>query len=324
MVTETLAGQILSAAEALGYDPNPIAYSLKTNRSHIVGVLIPDLTNPVFPPIIRGMEDIFNAAGYTAILANTDNDPARERAILRKMLSRRVDGLILATARRDDAVVEQCMAEGIATVLINRTVDAGQVPSVVNDDALGIRLVVAHLVGLGHTRIAHIAGPLTLSTGFARRKAFTAAMKAHGLKVDSRLIVACAGFREDEGRRAFLELWARERNFTAVVAGNDLLALGCYDAAAELGLHIPAEMSVTGYNDMPFLDKLHPPLTTLRIPHYEMGTQAAKMLLGRMQKHVLPASSIALLPELVVRGSTAPVPATAQPARRRTPVGAPQ
>jgi len=311
LITAGIVRRVTKAAAALGYRLNPIAYSLKTNRSHTAGVLVPDITNPVFPPIIRGIEDALAEAGYTAILANTDNDAGREQTILENMFARRVDGLILATARRRDPVVERCVAEDVPAVLINRTVDSGAVSSVVNDDAFGIQLLVRHLIERGHVRIAHLAGPATLSTGHARHRAFLLALKAGGLRSDPRRVVACAAFSEQEGRRAFLELWAKDRSFTAVVAANDLLAIGCYDAARELGLGVPEDVAVTGFNDMPFVDKLHPPLTTVRIPHYRMGAQAARTLLGRLRNRDAPVEHVTLRPELVVRGSTA----RAKPAR---------
>jgi LacI family transcriptional regulator len=311
LIRAETARRITKAAAALGYRLNPIAYSLKTNRSRTAGVLVPDITNPVFPPIIRGIEDALAEGGYTAILANTDNDAGREQAILENMLARRVDGLILATARRRDPVVERCIAEDLPAVLINRTVDSGAVSSVVNDDAFGIQLVVRHLIDRGHTRLAHLAGPPTLSTGHARHRAFLAALKAAGVRSDPRRVVACAAFSEQEGRRGFLELWAKDRSFTAVVAANDLLALGCYEAARELGLRVPEDLAVTGFNDMPFVDKLHPPLTTVRIPHYRMGGQAARTLLGQLRNRDAPVEHVMLRPELVVRGSTA----RAKPAR---------
>jgi len=305
LLTKEIARRVARAAAVLGYRLNPIAYSLKTNRSRTVGMLVPDITNPVFPPIIRGVEDALAEAGYTAILANTDNDAERERVIVENMFARRVDGLILATARRRDPVVERCIAEEVPAVLINRSVDSGAVSSVVNDDAFGIQLLVRHLIDRRHTRIAHLAGPQTLSTGHARHRAFLSEMKASGLRGESRRVVLCAAFSEQEGRRAFLELWRRDRSFTAVVAANDLLALGCYDAARELGLRVPEDVAVTGFNDMPFLDKLQPPLTTVRIPHYRMGAEAARTLLARVHDRQAPVEHLTLRPELVVRGSTA-------------------
>jgi LacI family transcriptional regulator len=306
MITQETAERVTAAADALAYQPNPIAYSLKTNRSRIVGVLIPDITNPVFPPMIRAIEDAFAQIGYTAILANTDNHPDRERAVLQNMIARRVDGLIMATARRRDPLIDQCLAEDIPVVLINRTVDYGEVSWVVTDDAVGIGLAVAHLVECGHRRIAHLAGPQTLSTGFARHRGFLRALHQFGLKANSRRIVVCRGYSEREGRRALLALRARDRTFTAVVAANDLLALGCYDALGELGLEVPSDVAVIGFNDMPFVDKLRPPLTTVRIPHYKMGAQAARTLLAHLNNPEAPIEHIRFKPELIVRGSTAP------------------
>lgn len=306
MITERIARRVSQAAALLGYQANPIAYSLRTKRSQIAGVLIPDLTNPIFPPIIRGVEDGLAVAGYTAIVANTDNDADRERLAVQNLIARHVDGLILATARRRDPLVDHCLAEEIALVLVNRTVETGGVSSVVTDDAFGMQLVVEHLIRLGHARIAHVAGPPGLSTGFARHRGFLKGMKAAGLRADAGMVVVCHAFTESEGRRAFLKLRARDRGFTAVAAGNDLLALGCYDALRELGLRVPQDMAVTGFNDMPFVDKLKPPLTTVRIPLYQMGAQAARTLLARLEERNAPLEQITLRPELVVRGSTAP------------------
>jgi LacI family transcriptional regulator len=306
MISGRIAQRVTTAANALAYQPNPIASGLKTNRSRIVGVLIPDITNPVFPPMIRGIEDAFAEAGYIAILANTDNDADRERLILRNMLARRVDGLIMATARRRDPLVDHCLAEDIPLVLINRTVDTGEVSWIITDDAFGTELAVAHMAQRGHTQIAHLAGPLSLSTGFARHKGFLSGLRAAQLKTDPKRIGFCNGFTESEGRRCFLALWARDHRFTAVVTANDLLALGCYDALLELGLRVPDDIAISGFNDMPFVDKLRPPLTTLRIPHYKMGAQAARTLLARLSNPEAPVEHIRFKPELVVRGSTAP------------------
>jgi LacI family transcriptional regulator len=306
MISQGIARRVAGVAEALGYRANPIAYGLKTNRSRTVGVLVPDIANPVFPPIIRAIEDVFAEAGYTSILANTDNDRERERTILANMMARRVDGLILATARRRDALVDECLAEEIPLVLVNRTVEGRPVCAVVNDDELGTRLAVAHLAAIGHRRIAYLAGPLDLSTGFARRRGFLRAVREARLASGPRMVEVCGSFTESAGRQAFPRLWARGRGFTAVVTANDMLALGCYGALQELGLRVPLDVSVIGFNDMPFVEKLHPPLTTVRIPHYEIGARAARTLLARLRDREAPAERIVLRPELVVRGSTAP------------------
>ncbi len=306
MVTAEIAKRVIDASRELGYHPNALAHSLRTKRSSTVGVLIPDITNPVFPPILRGIEDALAAAGYTAIIANTDGAADRGAVILERMLARRVDGLILATAQRKDPTVDRCLDEDVPLVLINRTTrNEGRTTSVITDDAAGIRLTVAHLAGLGHKRIALISGPLHLSTGYERHRGFIDAMKEIGLKADPALIVAADAYTERAGERAALALLDRGRKFTAIVAGNDLLALGVYGALAAHKLRCPQDVSVTGFNDMPFVDKLTPPLTTVRIQHYEMGVRAGNALLERIKEPAGRGVDIKLEPSLVVRGSTA-------------------
>jgi LacI family transcriptional regulator len=167
-------------------------------------------------------------------------------------------------------------------------------------------------VDLGHRSIAHLAGGLELSTGWTRHRAFSYAMQRHGLQAEPNLIAVCGTLSEDQGAQATLDLLDRGKPFTAVVAANDLIALGCLDALAQRGLTCPGEVSVVGYNDMRFADKLQPPLTTIRVPQYELGVEAARMLLdqlaGRLTGRTPPPRLSLLQPKLIVRGSTAPAP----------------
>ena len=306
-ITSEIVEKVTAAAAELGYRPNQAARGLRTNRTRSIGVLIPDITNPLFPPIIRGIEDALGANGYSAILGNTDNIPSREREAVATMRSRQIDGLILATARRDDPIVAECIADGLPLVLVNRTADADGVSSIVNDDALGIALAVRHLKSLGHTRIAHIAGPRSLSTGEARRRSFLEVIEAEGLDADPALIAETTAFSEDEGLLAAAQLIAGGLRFTAIVAANDLIALGAYEALADADLKCPDDVSVTGFNDMPFVDRLSPPLTTVRIPHYELGREAGRRLVDLIENPNTPARATMLRPDLIVRGSTVKV-----------------
>src|ERR687898_800041 len=178
LVNEETARRVLKAAEKLGYQPNPIARGLKTNRSYTIGVLVPDLTNPLFPPILRGIEDGLETAGYTPLIANTDNDPERELLDSQTMRARQVDGIIAATARRDHRLHDALLEAGIELVLVNRRQEELPVSSATADDTLGMRLAVEHLLSLGHTRIAHLAGPLDYSTGLDRHESFLETMSA--------------------------------------------------------------------------------------------------------------------------------------------------
>lgn len=308
LVNATTVARVLAAAEDLGYRPNALAQGLKVNRTMTVGMLVPDLTNPLFPPIVRGIEDRLTSSGSTLLVANTDNDPVKERAILDVMARRRVDGLILATALRDHPVLDELLRLDYPIVLVNRTTDQPPLPSVSGDDHVGIGLAVRHLVELGHTRIAHLAGSRAVSTGLVRQQSFLTWMETHGIEVDPALIVHCSWFNQQAGAVAFRELLARGADFTAVVAANDLVALGCYDVAAERGIGIPDDVSVIGYNDIVFTDRFAPPLTSIRIPHYEIGVRAAELVLGAIEDPGSVRMSLRLPPELRVRGSTAPPP----------------
>jgi LacI family transcriptional regulator len=313
LVNEETARRVINAAEELGYKPNPMARGLKTNRSYTVGVLIPDLTNPLFPPIVRGIEDRLGEAGYTSLIANTENDPERERADVLALRTRQVDGFIAATARQDHELLAEMVAAGERVVLVNRRLPDGSLAAVTGDDREGARLAVEHIIGLGHTRVAHLGGPQELSTGNQRYHGFVDAMRAAGITPDPRLVRFGRAFTESEGARICRELLEDGRAFTAIVAGNDLMALGCYDVLEERGLTCPADVSVIGFNDMRFADRFNPPLTTIRLPHYEIGAAAAELLLERLQDADVGPRQVTLDPSLVVRASTAPPPAV--PAR---------
>ncbi len=306
LVSEETANRVLSAARDLGYRPNPIARSLKTSRSFSVGLVIPDLTNPLFPPIVRGIDAVLGQAGYHAWIVNTDNDAARETTLIESLLSRQVEGLIVATARLEHPLLDRLAADGLPLVLVNRRLTRSPIPSVTADDADGVAMAVRHLVELGHERIAHIGGPQDTSTGVNRLRAFHHALRDNGRTDDERLTVTCPAWTASEGTRAMRTLLDRRAGFTAVLAGNDLIAVGCYDALIERGLHCPDDVSIVGFNDMPFVDKLNPPLTTVRIPHYAIGAEAAHMLLERMGDLGRQARSVVLPLTLVVRGSTVP------------------
>jgi len=243
-ISPAVIKKIEKAAKKLGYFPNIVASSLKQNRSFAFGVLIPDLMNPLFPPIIRGIQDTAEAVGYTVITANTDDEEEKERNALRMMQGRSIEGVVIATARREDPIVEECIDNDIPFVLVNRTVDRDGVNAVIIDEDFGIRSVLDHLISLKHTRIAHVAGPQHSSTGHQRAKAFSEYLRIHNLPTE--LIESTDKFTIEEGRRAFRKLLARDNSFTAVVAGNDLLALGCMEAMHEIGLLVPENISITG------------------------------------------------------------------------------
>jgi LacI family transcriptional regulator len=306
LVSEDTARRVTAIANRLGYRPNPVARSLRTRRSHTVGVLIPDLNNPLFPPIVRGLEDKLAEADYVALIGNTDADPSRERMIFEQMRARHVDGFVLATATLHDRLLAEAAEAELPVVLMNRLSREYSFPAVSVDNEQGARMAVTHLARLGHTHIAHVAGPQEASTGVGRLRGFREGLAAHRLEVSENLIAYASRYTVEEGTRCARELLARRADgFTAVAAANDMLAVGCYAALEEAGLHCPDDISVIGFNDMPFIDRLRPPLSTVRFPHYQLGTEAAQLLLERIDGGEGPVKILYLAPELVVRGSTA-------------------
>ncbi len=315
-VSRETSRRVVLAAQRLGYVPNTLARGLRTARSYVVGMVVPDITNPLFPPIVRGAEQVLSGAGYTLVLTDTDNDMATERRQVEQLRARGADGFIIATARWEDALLDEVAASGLPTVLVNRNTSNRALPYVGGDERTGIRLAVDHLVRLGHRRIVYVAGPQDTSTGRERSSAFRTAVRAHGLPAGRRLITAATAYTEESGAAATRRLLASTRDFTAVCAGNDLIALGVLSVLAEHGIRCPAQVSVVGFNDLPMVDKLTPSLTTVRLPLHEIGALAARTLLGRLDDSdgaagAAGATGMAqtlLGVELVVRGSTAPPP----------------
>jgi LacI family transcriptional regulator len=231
-----------------------------------------------------------------------------------------VDGFITATARREHPLIDELVAAGGPLVLVNRATDGHNLPSAVPDDRGAVRQAIEHLAGLGHRSIAHFA-VRAVSTGDNRYEGFLESMNALGLEVDPALIVSAEGFSEREGARCCRELLASGHGFTAVFAGNDLMALGCLDALRDAGLRCPQDVSVVGVNDMDWSDRFSPPLTTVRSPHYDLGVAAADLLLELLEAPLTPPRRVVLPTELVVRGSTAPPAGTTPPAGATPPAG---
>jgi LacI family transcriptional regulator len=225
------------------------------------------------------------------------------------MLAQRVEGFLIASATRNDAWLEGLRQGGAQIVLVNRSDGRGLLPAVLSDDLYGMRLAVDHLVGLGHRRIVHLAGPAALSTGHTRRIGFEQALRENGLEPVA--VVECDAYTLQAGHAAMLAALgpARARRklpFTAVVAANDLVALGALQALREREIDVPQQVSLLGHNDMPLLDQVSPPLSSVRIQHYEMGFRAATLMLDALRGTPGSQSSTVMLrPSLVLRGSTA-------------------
>lgn len=304
LISDATALRVEQVAAELGYQANSIARGLRTRRSYTVGVVIPDLTNPIFPPMVRGIEDELDPLGYTALLTNTDSEPARELRGMQALSARQVDGFIVTTTDESLEHVRQLMLAGTPVVLINRRVEGARGFAVAPDDRRGAAMAVEHLLDLGHRAIAHVGGPPSLAPGQERYRGFRDALRERGVEPPESLVRFADAFTGGAGVAPTQALIDSGEPFTAIVAGNDLLALDCIDTLRAHGLACPRDVSVIGFNDMPFADRFTPPLTTIRFSHYDIGRQSAQLLIGQIDGDQPVPRTLVLPTELVVRGST--------------------
>lgn len=304
-ITQDTEERIREVAQRLGYRRNTIAQALRTGRTLVVGMVVPDVANLYQAGITRGAGDVLYADGYSLILASTDDDPAHAETQVMAMLGVRAEGLLYGVAREDDPVLAGLVDEEVPVVLFNRAADSPGISAVLPDDHTGTRMAVEHLLSLGHRHLVHVAGPEDVSSTVNRLHAFEETLRGAGLR-------GSHGFAhrhiEEEGHRVTGQLLEGNPDTTAVLAANDRLALGAIDAIRDSGRSCPEDVSVVGFNDMPYSDRFAPPLTTVRISQYELGSMAARLLLETIADPGRPAETKLAAPELVVRGSTAPAP----------------
>jgi LacI family transcriptional regulator len=285
------------------YRPNGVARGLKLRQTLVLAVVIPDITNPFFAAMFRGIEDAATPRGYQVLLCNTDGSPERQRSHLQSLAARRVDGVILASTFLQDPAVPWLRHQRTPYVLVNRFSDEGNDPFVGSDDVTGANLATKHLISLGHSRIGHLAGQPTISTGVLRRRGYQAALSEAGLAAEPELLVE-SGFTEEGGAQAMERLLSTKNPPTAIFAVTDMTAVGAYGVARRRGLRIPEDLAIAGYNDIPLAGRLIPGLTTVHVPIHDFGSVAAEMLLDQIEARELASKQVVFAPQLVVRGST--------------------
>jgi LacI family transcriptional regulator len=302
LIREETKARIRVLASALGYERNELARGLVKGSSGVVGLVIPDITNPYFAEITRGVGEVAHAQGYGLVLCNTDEDPERERSYVRLLRRKRVDGLILTSVTVDAPYLAELVRSGTPFALVSRLTRTADCPYVVVDDRKGARLAMDHLIGLGHERIGFIGGPPDVKSSRDRMEAYREAMQEHRLPGGQ----ACFGdFTQSAGREAALGVLSSSERPTAIFAANDLIALGVLEAADQLGLSVPEDLSVVGYDDIPYASLPRIQLTTVAQPTFEMGRIAAEWLLSTVGGHREGLRRV-LVPKLVVRRTTAP------------------
>lgn len=302
-VADSTRQRVEAAIRELGYRPNRLARSLHERRSRTLAMLIPDVGNPFFGELARAVEREARAAGYSVVFGNSENDRDIEEAYLAEFLEHRVDGLVLVAAA--GASWRKHLPPDLAVVALDRRPSGWTHDAAIVDNRLGMELAVAHLVAQGHVRIGYLGGDPRLTTGRERAVGFRAALTRRRLAPAWR---SAGGFDLQSGRRQAHRMLrgARGKRPTALVAANDLIALGALLACREAGIVVPFGLSVVGFDDIPFAALAYPPLTTVRQPISRLGALATELLLQRIsgERDAAQPRVLTVRPDLVVRDST--------------------
>ncbi|MFI5066995.1 MAG: LacI family DNA-binding transcriptional regulator [Streptosporangiales bacterium] len=297
-----------TVALEMGYRRHMGASGLKRGRTHTVGVIVADLGNPFISPVLRGLANRLDEASLMPLITETQDDPARLSRVLNHVLERRVDAVVVGAARLGNApILMEVASRRVPLLLFDRNVPQTGLPSCTHDHRQGGSLAAAHLLELGHRRVAQLRGPADVSSFVDRGRGFSAAVAAAGAGATEIDVPDVASKPVlDEGRRLARVLLSQPGGLpTAIFAHNDLMALGVLDALAEAGLRCPGDVSVMGYNDSPHVDRVTPPLTTIRLHGQELGRLVGEMAVTAIQAPGQIPVSLTLPPSIIIRESTA-------------------
>lgn len=298
--------RVEAALLALGYEPNALARSLKLNRSRSIGLVISDIANPFFTDVVRGIEDIAQHDGYTVVLCNSDEDLGKEETYLRELRAKRVDGLILAPAGVAHPYLRALVDDGFPLVFLDREIDELSVSAVLLDNFESAHVAVSRLIALGHRRIAIVAGRQHISSTRERLAGYWQALDQAGLPRDEHLVI-WGDSRTEPSRLATLALLSADAPPTAVFSANNLMTIGVLSAALALGLRVPEDLALIGFDDFPWADVFRPRLSTVAQPTYALGQNAASMLLDSINAESAPAPRrVVLAGTLIERESSGP------------------
>src|SRR6202162_5369805 len=301
-VGKTLRNRVEAAIRKLNYRPNLIARSLAKQRTHTIGMIVPDIANPFFPMVVRGAEDAAQKHGYNLLLCNSDDTLAKEERSVELLLSKRVDGILLTKAAEDfrPSLRQMIKEVNIPFVLVMRTYPKLTRDAVITDDYQGAYDAVCHLARSGRRRIGLIGGPRKVSNATARWEGFRDALKAEGLPYEPELDIE-GDYRIDSGFRAGHALLSHRPD--GIYVANHLMTVGLLKAAEEMGLRCPEDFGLVSFDDYPWLGVFRPRLTTVELPKHQLGIEAAELLIRRIEGDRSKPVLIKLQPELRIRES---------------------
>jgi len=303
VVTQETRERVLAAMVALDYRPNALARSLRQGKTNTIGLVLPDSANPFFAEISRSIEDEAFKKGYSVFLCNTELDTQRELFYVDVLSKKQVDGIIFVAAGDQPDSLDFLLRQNMSVVMIDRDLPNVEVDAVLTDHRLGGFLATHHLIELGHTRIACIAGPSSITPSAERITGYRQALEEANLPYDESLVLR-GDYHAQSGMELTHVLLAMTPRPTAIFALNDLMALGALRAAAEANYSVPRDLAIVGYDDLELARFTSPSLTTIAQPKKEIGSQAVNLLAARISQKSRPPSRLVLPPELIVRRST--------------------
>jgi DNA-binding LacI/PurR family transcriptional regulator len=298
--------RVQKAMRKLGYQPSRVAQRLRATKGHskLLGLIIPDIQNQFYSNIVRGIEDVAYGRDYAVILCNSDENPSKEKFYLDVLQSESVDGVILPPIHQYSKVVEGLVEAGIPVVCVDRKLVREAVDTVVINNKKGGFLAVNHLIELGHKRIAILSSSSQFSSFEERQQGYEKALSLNGIQVDPELIREGDPRSSDNARELTMELLALSSPPTAIFATNNLMTLGTLEAVNEAGLKIPEDISVVGFDDMPWAKAITPPLTVIKQPGYEMGRRSAELMFQRIEDPRREPVQVIMEPSIILRSST--------------------
>jgi len=301
MVDPKTAKRVRKVVEELRYYPNSQARSLVSGRSRILGLIVSDITNPFFPELVKGFEDVAIHNGYEILVSSTNYDSARMALCVRRMLERKVEGVAIMTSEMDKHLIDQLAHRNVPMVFLDVAPTGNRIGNLVVDYAMGVNEAVEHLLSLGHRRIGFISGPSTLKSARIRRSAFLRALSRCGIDEDKCLVES-----GDHTIYGGLDAMARMLQScplpTAVLTSNDLTAIGTMRAVRRAGLSVPRDISIVGFDDIQLAEFTEPPLTTVRLPRRELAEHAFHIL----EDGAARQTKVKVETHLVIRESTSP------------------
>ncbi len=303
-VEPATAQKVRQAIKELHYRPNITARALASGRSFTIGLLVSDIVNPFFPELVKGFEDAATARGYDVLVANTNYDVERMTSCVRRFIERKVDGVAIMTSEVNRNLIRELERRSIPIVFLDVGVVGRRISNVRVDYTRGMSEAVAHLLALGHNRIAFIAGPADLRSAHIRRTCFLECLKEFGIS-ENKLLMQVGDHKIEGGEAAMNRLLRLKRRATAVLASNDLMAIGALKAVRAANLRVPEDVSVIGFDDIEWAKHADPPLTTISLSRAEIAVQAFAALIGNIDEADARGMESSVKTRLIIRRSTA-------------------